>query len=72
MNESGGVKPFWKSKTIWAALGVFLVSIAPELGIGGLGENDIADGAGAIGQIVSGGLALIAIWGRIKAKDRIG
>lgn len=69
MNESGGVKPFWKSKTIWAAVGVFLMSIAPELG---LGENDVADGAGAIGQIVTGGLALVAIWGRLKAKDRIG
>lgn len=69
MNESGGVKPFWKSKTIWAAVGVFLMSIAPELGIG---ETDIADGAGAIGQIVTGGLALVAIWGRLKAKDRIG
>ncbi|MGQ3101033.1 MAG: hypothetical protein ACT6Q5_13380 [Sphingopyxis solisilvae] len=63
------MKPFWKSKTIWAAVGVFLMSIAPELGIG---ENDVADGAGAIGQIVTGGLALVAIWGRLKAKDRIG
>ncbi|MGB3793466.1 MAG: hypothetical protein WA978_12090 [Sphingopyxis granuli] len=67
----GGVKAWWKSKTIWAAVGVFLVSILPELGIG-VSSDDAAGLGGAIGNIVAGALALIAIVGRWRASQRIG
>lgn len=66
---TSGVKPWWKSKTIWAALGVFLITIAPELGIN---SDDAAGIGGAVGDIVAGGLALVAIVGRLRAKQRIG
>lgn len=67
---SGG-KPWWQSKTIWAALVVFLVTIAPELGVG-ITDQDAVDGGGALGNILAGLFALVAIWGRIKARQRIG
>jgi hypothetical protein len=67
----GGAKPWWQSKTIWAALVVFLVTIAPELGIG-ITDQDATDGGSAIGGIVAGVSALIAIVGRIRARQRIG
>jgi crotonobetainyl-CoA:carnitine CoA-transferase CaiB-like acyl-CoA transferase len=66
---SGGVKPWWKSRTIWAALGVFLITIAPELG---LSSEDATGLGGAVGDIVTGALALAAIVGRLRARDRIG
>lgn len=68
---NSGVKPWWKSKTIWAAFGVFVVTIAPELGIG-LSSDDASGIGGAIGDIIAGILALIAIVGRLRAKQRIG
>lgn len=67
MND--GVKPWWKSKTIWAATGVFLMTIAPELG---LSSDDAAGIGGAVGEIITGALALAAIVGRLRAKQRIG
>lgn len=66
---TSGVKPWWKSKTIWAALGVFLITIAPELGISG---DDAAGIGGAVGDIATGAFALVAIVGRLRAKQRIG
>lgn len=66
---TSGVKPWWKSKTIWAALGVFLITILPELG---LSADDASGIGGAVGDIVAGGLALVAIIGRLRAKQRIG
>lgn len=68
---TSGVKPWWKSKTIWAALGVFIITIAPELGVG-INSDDAAGIGGAVGDIIAGGLALFAIIGRLRAKDRIG
>lgn len=64
-------KPWWQSKTIWAALVVFLVTIAPELGVG-ITDQDAADGGGALGNILVGVSALVAIWGRVRARQRIG
>jgi hypothetical protein len=68
---TSGVKPWWKSKTIWAALGVFVMTVAPELGIG-INSDDAAGIGGALGDIATGGLALFAIIGRLRAKQRIG
>lgn len=68
---NSGMKPWWKSKTIWAALGVFIVTIAPELGIG-ISSDDASGIGGALGNIIAGGLALIAIVGRLRAKQQIG
>lgn len=68
---TSGVKPWWKSKTIWAALGVFVMTIAPELGIG-IDSDDAAGIGGAVGDIATGALALFAIIGRLRAKQRIG
>jgi hypothetical protein len=68
---TSGVKPWWKSKTIWAALGVFIVTIAPELGVG-VSSDDAAGIGGAVGDIFAGVLALIAIVGRLRARQRIG
>lgn len=65
----GNVKPWWQSKTIWAALGVFLITIAPELG---LSSDDAAGIGGAVGDIAAGALALFAIIGRLRATKRIG
>lgn len=61
MNET---KPWWQSTTIWAALGAFLVTALPELGIG------ISDSEA--NNVVAGGFALAAIVGRLRAKSRIG
>ncbi|MGB3317474.1 MAG: hypothetical protein WBA75_00415 [Sphingopyxis granuli] len=66
-----GTKPWWQSRTIWAAFVVFLVTIAPELGVG-ITDQDAADGGSAIGNIVAGVFALLTIYGRIKASKRIG
>lgn len=68
---TSGVKPWWKSKTIWAALGVFVMTIAPELGIG-IDSDEAAGIGGAVGDIATGALALFAIIGRLRAKQRIG
>lgn len=71
MVNENGVKPWWQSKTIWAAAGVFVMTVANEIGLG-MTETDVSTGMGAVGSIVTGVLALVAIRGRIKAKDRIG
>jgi crotonobetainyl-CoA:carnitine CoA-transferase CaiB-like acyl-CoA transferase len=68
---TSGVKPWWKSKTIWAALGVFVMTVAPELGIG-IDSDDAVGIGGAVGDIATGALALFAIIGRLRAKQRIG
>ena len=68
---TSNAKPWWQSKTIWAALVVFLVTIAPELGVG-ITDQDATDGGGALGNILAGVFAIVAIWGRVKARKRIG
>lgn len=64
-------KPWWQSKTLWGAI-VTLASAA--LGLAGLDLGD-ADRQALTELLTSLGAALggvIAIFGRIKAKDRIG
>jgi len=65
------IKPWWQSKTLWGAI-VTLASAA--LGLAGLDLGD-ADRQALTELLTSLGAALggvIAIFGRIKAKDRIG
>lgn len=67
---TSGVKPWWKSKTIWAAFIAFLMSVAPELGI--LSPDDAAGLGGDFTDIIAGGFAAFAIYGRLRARQRIG
>lgn len=65
------IKPWWQSKTLWGAI-VTLASAA--LGLAGLDLGD-GDRQALTELLTSLGAALggvIAIFGRIKAKDRIG
>ncbi|MBC7279854.1 hypothetical protein [Hoeflea sp.] len=65
------IKPWWQSKTLWGAL-VTIGSAA--LGLAGLDLGD-ADREALIELLTSLGAAIggvIAIFGRIKAKSRIG
>lgn len=64
-------KPWWQSKTIWGALGVFIITVAPELGIG-VSSDDAAGIGGAVGNIGTGLFALFVIYGRLRAERRIG
>ncbi|KGF68214.1 hypothetical protein LL06_17750 [Hoeflea sp. BAL378] len=65
------IKPWWQSKTLWGAL-VTLGSAA--LGLAGLELGD-ADRQALVELLTSLGAALggvIAIFGRVTAKSRIG
>lgn len=65
------IKPWWQSKTLWGAL-VTIGSAA--LGLAGLDLGD-ADREALIELLTSLGAAIggvIAIFGRIKARSRIG
>ncbi|PAL20205.1 hypothetical protein [Sphingopyxis sp. GW247-27LB] len=64
-------KPWWQSKTIWGAIGVFIITVAPELGIG-VSSDDAAGIGGAVSNIATGVFALFVIFGRLRAKQRIG
>lgn len=67
---TSGVKPWWKSKTIWAAVIAFLMSVAPELGI--MSPDDAAGVGGDLTDIIAGLFAGFAIYGRVRARQRIG
>ena len=64
------VKSPLKSLTVVAATASALASM---LGAAGIVDAATADSAGnAVSQLVSAGLALIAVYGRIRATSRIG
>lgn len=70
MGDTGG-KPWWQSKTIWSAVGILIVTILGAFGVEA-SEADAAEIGAGLGSIVTGVLALVAIYGRIVARDRIG
>lgn len=63
-------KPFWKSKTIMAALGVAIVAVAPHLGIN-LTQAESAEAQTAVQSILLGIGSLVVIYGRAKARTKI-
>ena len=65
------IKPWWQSRTLWGAI---VTIVSAGLGLAGLDLGD-ADREALIGLLTSLGAAaggVIAIVGRITAKDRIG
>ena len=63
-------KPWWLSKTILAGLGILIVTVLSFFGLA-TGEGDGAAISEAVGQIATAVLALIAIYGRIAAEQKI-
>ncbi len=64
-------KPWYLSRTIWASIVAVLSGGAGYLGIpiGGVENGELTD---AVLQAVSAVAGLVAILGRLGAKDRIG
>lgn len=65
------IKPWWQSKTLWGAI----VTIGSAvLGLSGLdlGETDREALTGLLTSLGAAIGGMIAIFGRIKAKNRIG
>jgi len=65
------IKPWWQSRTLWGAI---VTIVSAGLGLAGLDLGD-ADREALTGLLTSLGAAaggVIAIVGRITAKDRIG
>lgn len=64
-------KPWYLSRTIWASAVTVLVSAASLLG---LSDGSIDEGAAtdSLLQIVTGIAGIVAVYGRLSAKDRIG
>ncbi|MEQ9490864.1 MAG: hypothetical protein RIM72_17930 [Alphaproteobacteria bacterium] len=65
------IKPWWQSKTLWGAI----VTIGSAvLGLAGLdlGETDREALTGLLTSLGAAIGGMIAIFGRIKAKNRIG
>jgi hypothetical protein len=64
-------KPWWLSKTVLSCVGILVVTLLSLFGV----QASDADGAAigdAVGQIAIGVLALVGIYGRITAKQKIG
>lgn len=60
-----GSKVWFRSRTIWAAIGVLVTQASGFAGdLSGLFEQ--------LERLATAALALAAIWGRIKAETRIG
>ena len=64
-------KPWWLSKTILAALAILIVSLFGRFGVT-LANSDAEALVEAVRAVVTGVLAIIAIWGRVTAKQKIG
>ncbi len=65
------VKPWWASRTIWAAIGVLVVNLGPLLGVHVFAAED-ADLIGETAdQVFTALFALLAVWGRFKASSRV-
>jgi hypothetical protein len=64
-------KPWYLSRTIWASLITVAISIAGVLGVPVAGIDD----AGLTDAVLQGATAIagiVAVFGRLSAKDRIG
>lgn len=68
MDDDG--KPWWQSKTITAAIAAILVTVLSAFGIQ-MAESDAVAIISAIGSIITCALTLFAIWGRIRADQKI-
>ena len=66
-----GTKPWWASRTIWSAIGILAAAVISALG-GQADDSDATLIGEGVGSIATGVLALIAIWGRVRASRRIG
>ena len=64
-------KPWWLSKTILAALAILIVSIFGRFGVT-LANSDAEALVEAVRSVVTGVFAMIAIWGRVTAEQKIG
>ena len=64
-------KPWWLSKTILAAVAILIVSLFGRFGVT-LANSDAEALVEAVRAVVTGVLAIIAIWGRVTAKQKIG
>ena len=63
-------KPWWLSKTIFAALAILLVQLFALFGLP-LAEGDAEALVEGGRLVVTGVLALVAIWGRVTANQKI-
>lgn len=63
-------KPWWLSKTIFAALAILLVQLFALFGLP-LADADAEGLVEGVRLVVTGVLALVAIWGRVIAKQKI-
>lgn len=68
MNET---KPWYLSRTIWASLVTVALAVAGllEIPVGGIDGNALTE---AILQLVTAGAGIVAVIGRLSARDRIG
>ena len=64
-------KPWYHSRTIWASLVAIVLSVAGMLGVStaAINSGELTD---ALLQISTALAALVAIFGRLSAKSRIG
>jgi hypothetical protein len=64
-------KPWYLSRTIWASLVTILTAAMGLMGLSGTGIDDAAL-TDAVLQAVTALAGVIALFGRLSAKDRIG
>jgi hypothetical protein len=67
---SDETKPWWQSTTIWGALGAAVIAMMGVLGEA-VSAGDVAAVAGHADRIAGAVLAIVAIWGRIRANRRV-
>ena len=74
MNEvTENKKPWWKSKTIIGGAVVLVVTIAEALGlVGDISPDDKALVTDNILKVLTGIGGVVAIYGRVKAEQKIG
>ncbi|TCD15140.1 hypothetical protein [Oricola cellulosilytica] len=64
-------KPWWQSKGVLGGIGAIGALLGPAIGLD-LGQTNINDTAVAVNDLLAAAAALVAIWGRVTAKTRIG
>ena len=66
-----GIKPWYLSRTIWAALVTICTSLFGLLGLptGAIDNGALTD---LVLQLVTGAMGVVAIFGRLSASQKIG